>query len=1000
MLRKRLTLAVVGLCAVWLNASPFTVDGLNYETHKGAPYTTFNTVALTGATSRSIESLTVPATVTYNGVEYYVDYIHPDAFDNYSNLRSVRFEDSPHIIQSIGRLQEPVWLWPTSPFQNCPIEEYYIGRDIIYKSNEMDQLVLESTAESVSITFAGEITYLSSLPFYYIYTNTTSQILPRLTSLSIGGTISEIKSGTFADAINLKNLTILPGNAIDLRTEMFAEGQVFDHVTLEGSQYGSLSNIAYTGVTLSGAYLTVPMGMFYGNKFITNVILSEGVAKIGNSAFMGCDNLTSITFPSTLEEIDSYAFNGCKQLQNVTFNEGLKKIGVESFQACEGFDRLVIPGSVEEISDKAFFGAWNVNEILIEHAADGSALKMGTSALGVHEVETLTLNRVVEYDINSTFVYLNDMTPKHLIFGEGWETIPHSIRKNDKYLQSVTLPSTVRRIGRYAFMGCDNLTSINFPSTLEEIDDYAFNGCTQLQNVTFSEGLKKIGVESFQACEGFDRLVIPGSVEEISSKAFFGAWNVNEILIEPAADGSVLKMGNSALGVHEVETLTLNRVVECILGWNSVVYLNDMTSKHLVFGEGWETIPGQIRENDKYLQSVTLPSTVRKIGNAAFRGCDSLTSINFPPTLEEIDDYAFNGCTQLQNVTFSEGLKKIGVESFQACEGFDRLVIPGSVEEISSKAFFGAWNVNEILIEPAADGSVLKMGDSALGVHEVETMTLNRVVSQFDAFGPYYAKHLNDCNPKHLVFGEGWKTIPETMMARHDSLMSVTLPASLTRINILAFSECPQLEAVTVQASLPPECGAENVFASQIFPVATLYVPNGSRNLYEEAFVWRNFSNISVIGNPVVSVNFNAEGGTVVINGTTDDTIEVTQGDKVEVVISPEEGYKLASLTINGKDAIELLTDGILIIDSVDDSMNIEVMFGLSSGVGELTQEACAISSRPGVIAIGGMIKGAAWQLYDIAGTLIYSGNDAEVAVAPGIYVVRIAGRSHRVMVR
>ncbi|MDE5663021.1 MAG: leucine-rich repeat domain-containing protein, partial [Muribaculaceae bacterium] len=395
---------------------------------------------------------------------------------------------------------------------------------------------------------------------------------------------------------------------------------------------------------------------------------------------------------------------------------------------------------------------------------------------------------------------------------------------------------------------------------------------------------------------------------------------------------------------------------------------------------------------------VTLPSTVRKIGNAAFMGCDSLTSINFPSSLEEIDSYAFNSCKQLQNVTFNEGLKKIGLESFVACEGFDRLVIPGSVEEISDKAFFGAWNVNEILIEHAADGSVLKMGTSALGVHEVETLTLNRVVDH--TYGPYSPIHLNDMTPKHLVFGEGWISIPERLMADRDSLMSVTLPASLTRINGSAFSECPQLEAVTVQAPLPPECGAENVFAAEIFPVAMLYVPNGSRDLYEEAFVWRNFSNIAVIGNPVISVNYNAEGGTVALNGTAIDTIEVEAGDRVELTVTPAEGYELTSLTINGDDAIDLLVDGMLVIDSVEDSMQIEVVFGLSSGVGELTSEIGVLSMRPGVISLSGMAEGSAWQIYDIAGSLVYSGNAAEVAVAPGLYVVRIAGGSHRVMVR
>ena len=42
-----------------------------------------------------------------------------------------------------------------------------------------------------------------------------------------------------------------------------------------------------------------------------DVIIPEGVTKIGSRAFKNCANLTSITIPGSVKEIDKRVFQGC-----------------------------------------------------------------------------------------------------------------------------------------------------------------------------------------------------------------------------------------------------------------------------------------------------------------------------------------------------------------------------------------------------------------------------------------------------------------------------------------------------------------------------------------------------------------------------------------------------------------------------------------------------------------------------------------------------------------
>ena len=86
-------------------------------------------------------------------------------------------------------------------------------------------------------------------------------------------------------------------------------------------------------------------------------------------------------------------------------------------------------------------------------------------------------------------------------------------------LETVTLPTTVKRIGFRAFSDCSSLISIEIPEGVTEIPDSAFNRCTKLETVTLPTTLELIGPSAFFGCSSLISIEIPEGVIEIPDSA-------------------------------------------------------------------------------------------------------------------------------------------------------------------------------------------------------------------------------------------------------------------------------------------------------------------------------------------------------------------------------------------------------------------------------------------------------------------------------------------------
>lgn len=96
---------------------------------------------------------------------------------------------------------------------------------------------------------------------------------------------------------------------------------------------------------------------------------------------------------------------------------------------------------------------------------------------------------------------------------------------------------------------------------------------------------------------------------------------------------------------------------------------------------------GQTPYNPWLVKTVIINDGIISIGANAFRKCTNLTDISLPPSLKKIGNKAFADCKKLPLVNILYGVTEIGNESFAGCVLFSEVNLPSSVKMIGDKAF-------------------------------------------------------------------------------------------------------------------------------------------------------------------------------------------------------------------------------------------------------------------------------------------------------------------------
>jgi BspA type Leucine rich repeat region (6 copies)/Secretion system C-terminal sorting domain len=188
-----------------------------------------------------------------------------------------------------------------------------------------------------------------------------------LTNVTIPTTINSIGNSAFSGCIKIKNVELT--NAITtIGKSAFYNCNLLESITIPSSitlidDYTFYQCTKLNKVTIPSSVFSIGKNSFEQSG-ISELIMSDGLNSIGNSAFSDCYKLVNVLIPNTVKSIGGYAFSQCLSLQSINFPNSISLISDLIFQNCSSLSTISIPASVTMIGNSSFSGCKGLQSIL------------------------------------------------------------------------------------------------------------------------------------------------------------------------------------------------------------------------------------------------------------------------------------------------------------------------------------------------------------------------------------------------------------------------------------------------------------------------------------------------------------------------------------------------------------------------------------------------------------------------------------------------------------
>ena len=817
-----------------------------------------------------------------------------------------------------------------------------------------------------SITIPDSVTSIGEYAFY----NTP------LASLKLPSALKTIGSNAF-EGCAIQSVTI-PGGVTSMGSSLFFNCTSLASVTVaEGVT--AIDDGAFNGCYAQTIVLPSTLKTIGSNALaqsgITAISIPAGVTAIGTDAFHDCDSLESVTIPAGVTVVKESTFYDCGALTDVVITEGVTTIESYAFAFCESLETVTLPESLATI-DMAAFNKDN-NLTTVNYAGSESqwnAISIGTSndpltnaqiVYGKQDtpVETVIASGACGESLNWTQLDTDaDGTGDLLVIsGTGAMTdfsaegAPWYDTRTD--ITDVIIEEGVTSIGDYAFYYCGQIETVEIPDSVQSIGSDAFNYCRSLKSVAIPYGVTTIEAYTFYECAALESVSIPDTVEIIEERAFFNCSALEEITLPK----SLRIMARYALAGTAIKSVVIP---------SGVTNINDYTFS-----------------NCKSLESVTFPRGLRIIGYRILTNCTALTDIYFEGSYSYWNSVSIDSSnsTWQNSVTYHFGAIKVtctdnGTGKPQADktvlaggetvtfsredDGYERYFDFGYIvggQPISGNTYTqpeGYTSDEQIYVEfdrqlkdgyiaAGGSGSTMVWGlttDGTLDIYGRSTM-----VSYSSSNAPWY-EYRNLI--KKVVLDNRITTISEGAFRDCTALESITFGDKIYKIDN-AFENCPALTDIYYNGLATEWSDIEKYDADYLDSLVNIVLRR-------------------------VTTSYSGVGG----GRVEADKVKVSNGETVTLSITPNEGYVVRKITVNGTpiSGTEFVAE---FGDSTEDILvNVEFGYPLDGTCGDLVW---TFDEESGLLTVTGNGPMPNWNSTSYVAWKNYTSQIKQVEIAEGV---------------
>ena len=559
------------------------------------------------------------------------------------------------------------------------IPSYITFNGINYSVTAIGSFAFDNCTKLTSVTIPISVTSIGSLAFY----GCTS-----LTNVNIPDSVASIGQAAFYNCSSLTCIN-LPNSITNIKYQAF---------------YGCAS---LSSIVIPDNVTELEASIFYNCSSLTSANIPNGITSIPSKTFYNCSNLTNITIPNSVTSIGESAFFGCCNLPTPTYFDNLSNIGASAFNRCTSFTDIIIPDNILGIGESAFAGCSNVKNIKIGDGIQGipkgvfscenaETIEVGKNVRVIYEgggfnacthVKKVIWNAKNCTDLNES----NKTTPfkksisadpqleaVEIIIGDSVEYIPATLF-TDVPIKKITIGKNVTSFGEYPFR-CRQYTLSNRKS----------NTPVDMEVVWNAKNLTKRHLFYFL----YDKNVV--------------SYTMDNITYDIGSSISSLTIGD------DVETLPQNFFAQLPelknIKWHAIscedfsetTCPNNLQVDSFSLGEYVEHIPSYLFSNAPNLKNLSIPSTLKSVGQNAFLNCPNIDSIYCTDLSAWASiDFENDKATPLygngkllinnnpigKNIEIPEGVTRIGKYAFFNCRSVENIILPSTINSIGQNAF-------------------------------------------------------------------------------------------------------------------------------------------------------------------------------------------------------------------------------------------------------------------------------------------------------------------------